>query len=211
MKVLLSKAGTSQWLGRSLLSVACLLACGSALAQSLTVDTTPPVIELEELVEGVADNSQVFTVQIAEDGELLDATLYHRRSGQLPYTPTTMVPMGTTAGFYTASLTTDPTDLRAIEYYIQARDVTGNRSVSGFAFDPFSRRLTPAIEERVQPPAEEQQPVEQAPSIQTAEPFYKKRWFQIGLGVVTVGVLASAMDSGDGDTEVVPVTFTLEP
>lgn len=171
------------------------------------VDTTPPIIELEELIEGVADLSQVFTVQIAEDGLLKDATLYHRRAGQAPYTRAPMQPLGTT-GYFSVTIETDPKDLRAIEYYVQARDEAGNRSVSGFAFNPYIRNLTPAdpVTQRAQVGTNaENQPVS------GTTPLLERRWFQITLGVVAVGLAASLLnDDGGEDTQLVPVTINLE-
>ena len=129
-----------------LLFIACLACSANALAQSDNTDnqdTEPPIIELEELAEVVADSSQVFTVQVAEDGELQDVTLFYRRIGQQPYNSTDMQQLASSE-FYSATIVTDAEDLRPIEYYIQARDLSGNRTVKGFAFDPFIRSLAPA-------------------------------------------------------------------
>lgn len=212
MTVKSSKICIRRRLGEWLVGIVCLIACSHSIAQSTVIDTSPPVIEHEELVEGVADSSQVFTVQIAEETELQDAVLYYRRNGQQAYTAAMMRPLGE-SGFYTASIATDPTDLRPLEYYIQARDSSGNRTVSGFAFDPFSRRLTPATAKRVQPSvAEAPVPLEPRPTINTAEPFYKKRWFQVTMGVIAVGILANSIGGEEGeDIEIVPVTINLRP
>lgn len=180
-----------------------LFCSASAFAQA--VDSTPPVIELEELVEGVADLSQVFTVQIAEDGVLSDATLYYRREGQQPYLSAPMIPLGS-SGFFSVSIETDPDDLRPIEYYVQARDEGGNRTVSGFAFDPYVRTLAPA--ERVVERAEVNTGSPQASGL---PPFLQQRWVQVALGVVAVGIAASVLSGDDGeDTVLVPVTINLE-
>lgn len=172
-------------------------------------DTLAPVIELEELTDGVADKTQVFTVQVAEDGVLKDATLYYRREGQLPFTPAGMEPLGAT-GYFSVSIPTDPADLRTIEYYIQARDEAGNRTVSGFAFDPYQRTLRPAPdplqsgETPVQTP-----PAQETPSRQT--PLLRNRWVQISLGVLAVGIIASlASSDGGDDSSIVPLTFNLQ-
>ncbi|MFK8077217.1 MAG: hypothetical protein AB8B84_11570 [Granulosicoccus sp.] len=180
----------------------------TASAQAL--DTTGPVIELEELAEGEANFTQVFTVQIVDDVNLKDATLYYRREGQLPFTPARMQALGDT-GYFSVSIPTDNTDLRTIEYYVQARDEAGNRTVSGFAFDPYQRRLTAsskistslATEQSVVLTPAQQQP-EQAPSI------FQNRWVQVTLGVLAVGVLASMASSGGSDSQVVPLTFNLQ-
>ncbi|MFK7893558.1 MAG: hypothetical protein AB8B63_22265 [Granulosicoccus sp.] len=179
---------------------------GSSLANAQSIDSMPPVIELEQLVDGVADLSQVFTVQIAEDGILQDATLYYRRAGQQPYTPVTMEPLGNT-GYFSVTITTDPSDLRAIEYYVQARDAAGNRTVSGYAFDPYVRNLI-AADRLIQEVTQE--PVVQSPTTNTP-PLLQQRWFQITLGVVAVGLATTLISDDDGgtDTVVAPVTFEI--
>lgn len=201
---------THNMLASIVVGIACLCATAQSSAQGTgsVVDNRPPVIELEELAEATANSSQVFTVQIAEESELRDATLYHRRSGQEPYAAVSLEPLGS-SGFYTVSINTDPADLRAIEYYVQARDASGNRTVSGFAFDPYTRSLAPA---RFTPAPVAETIATTPPTVQITQPtpFYKKRWFQITLGVVAVGALASSLDSGGDETRVVPVTLTLE-
>jgi len=169
--------------------------------------STPPVIELEELANATADDTQVFTAQIGEDNELQDATLYHRREGQLAFQAVPMVALGST-GLYSVSIATDPTDLRNIEYYIQARDTAGNRTVNGFAFDPYIRTLT-------SPSAAQggtaQSTGNNAGSLDAqAAPFYKRRWFQVAVGVVAVGILASTVGNDDEETILVPLTINVE-
>ena len=178
-------------------------------AESL-IDTTPPVIVLDELANGVADSSQVFTIQVNEETELQDVTLFYRRAGEQAYTSVPMSPLGT-RGLYTVSLSTEPSDLLDIEYYVQARDAAGNRTVSGFAFDPYVRSLAPATLSTA-PPAVVEEPIAPAPPSVQSTSFFKRRWVQVTIGVVAVGVLAAALSSGDDDedTRIVPVTFTLE-
>ncbi|MFT6301385.1 MAG: hypothetical protein ACJAY2_000565 [Pseudomonadales bacterium] len=174
------------------------------------VDTTGPVIELEELAEAEADQTQVFTVLIAEDVLLLDAILYYRREGQLPFIPAPMLALGDT-GYFSVSIPTDNTDFRTIEYYVQARDDAGNRTISGFAFDPYQRRLqpsskisaSPAVQATVQPIPT---PLEKA----NTPPILRQRWVQITLGVVVVGILASLASSDSSNSQVVPLRFNLQ-
>ena len=201
------------------------IAAGTARAQVGTggratdADVEPPVIELEALDEVRAADSQVFTAQVVDDRGLRDVRLYHRRAGKQAFEAATMRAVGDSA-FHSVTLATDPADLRAIEYYVQARDGGGNRSVAGFAFEPFVRRLTPAA------PA----PLARAPATPdaagSAEPApardagpslgSKVRWWHVALGVVAAGTLA-ALAGGDGggsdgtgtSEETVPLTVTL--
>lgn len=193
-----------------------LLAASASSAQTVqgASDNIPPIIELEELIQGVADISQVFTVQIVEETELSEATLHYRRAGQQPFISKSMTPLGA-SGYYSVSIATDPVDLRPIEYYVEAIDATGNRTVSGFAFDPYERKLTPATAAR-SPVGADGNPVAQdagatqRAQIEQSQPFYKNRWFQIGLGVLAAGVIVSSLDSGGEDSQTVSVGITLE-
>ena len=202
------------------------IAAGTARAQvgaggrTTDADVEPPVIELETLDEVRAADSQVFTAQVVDDRGLRDVRLYHRRAGKQAFEAATMRAVGDSA-FHSVTLATDPADLRAIEYYVQARDGGGNRSVAGFAFEPFVRRLTPAA------PA----PLARAPATPdaagSAEPAPARdagpslgsrvRWWHVALGVVAAGTLAALAGGGGGggsdgvaDTgETVPLTITL--
>jgi len=201
----------STWL-RRLITIAAMTVLLSIIsiipAYAQGADTFAPIIELEEMAESVADRTQVFTVQIAEDELLKDATLYYRREGQLPFTPAPMEPLGDT-GYFSVSIPTSTTDLRTIEYYVQARDEAGNRTVSGFAFDPYKRMLTASIKNKSIESSSNTKPLAEPPSVNP--PLLKRRWVQITLGVLAVGALASlASDNGGSDSEVVPLTFNLQ-
>lgn len=177
---------------------------GNGVVFAQTVDTVAPIIELEELTEGIADRSQVFTAQVAEDNTLSDITLYYRREGQLPFTPAPMKALGAT-GYYSVSIPTDFNDLRTIEYYVQAIDSAGNRTVSGYAFDPYQRMLAAP-----DTPITSNSSTAQAPVEDTRVPLLKRRWVQVTLGILAVGAIASLADDDGGDSEVVPLTFTLQ-
>lgn len=164
-----------------------------AQAQS-TPDAVAPVIDLELLEESVADQTQVFSAVVADNRELADVLLYYRRAGQQPYTPVNMKPLGDT-GYYSVSLETDPSDLRTIEYYVQARDSAGNRTVSGYAFDPFERTLTQTTAEL----AGNSGNSGAAPTTASEDDGGFSIW-GVALGVLLVGALAAAAGSGGGGT-----------
>lgn len=165
-------------------------------------DTRSPLIELEAVAESQADNSQVFTAQVVDDRLLKDVILYHRREGQQAFSPTIMNPIGETA-YFTVSIETDPSDLRTIQYYIQARDEGGNRTVQGYAFDPYNRELianTAIINAQVVEPVE-------ATSTKGGI-----RWWHIAVGVVLAGALASTAggsSGGSSDDGSVPLTISV--
>lgn len=197
--------------GLILLLMMCCLTAGSALAQGQGQDTSAPVIEIQEFDNAVADRRQVFTVSIEEDGQLQSATLYYRRSGELTYAPVAMQAVGD-SGFYSATIDTDFLDLRTIEYYVLAVDAAGNRTLGGFAFDPYRRTLregpSPLSPEPVAPAVVEESVPAADP---TSVPILQRRWVQVTLGILAVGAIASLVGDDDGDdTRIVPLTFNLQ-
>lgn len=188
-----------------------------AHAQSV-VDVEPPIIELEESPDGVAGQTQVFTALVADDQALKDVKLYYRYEGQQPFASIIMTPLAST-GYYTASVPTSPDETRAIEYYVQARDLGGNRVVRGFAFDPLIRRLSTSTATE-EPVISAQPTTGTTPAIEPLEPTVASddiseggvNWVTIGLGILAVGVIAGLAGgsggSGGGDGNV-PLTINI--
>lgn len=180
-----------------------------AHAQSLAPDAEPPVIELEEIDSSDVAGDQVFLAQVVDDRELLDVILYHRRAGQQAYTRSPMLAVGASS-FYRGVVESDTTDLRDIEYYVQARDLGGNRAVVGFAFDPLVRRFDSrlaASTEQVQVGAADSSVA--SGTLTTRSPV---RWWHVAVGVLAVGALAAAAGGGGsdgGDRGTVPLTINL--
>lgn len=181
------------------------LASSVAMAQSSVPDTEAPVIELEEIREGIIGQDQVFTALVKDNDKVRDVKLYYRLAGGDRYQSMLMENLASTS-YYTASISTTEDDLRNIEYYIQARDEGGNRVVKGFAFDPLVREL---VEARSAP----------VPQPQVATPAGSggiKVW-QVVLGVLAVGALAGLAAGGGGGSDnppsqqTVPLTLTISP
>ncbi len=177
-------------------------------------DVNPPVIELEELSESRAEPSQVFTAQVADDRVLKDVTLYHRRNGQSAFTAAPMRPLGDT-GYFSVTIKTDPTDLRTIEYYLQARDEGGNRTVNGFAFDPIQRTLkADDIPVRQNTGASKHTGSTSASTSEVesgiAPATGKNRWWKVALGVVAIGALVSLARDNGNENEGVPLDINVE-
>jgi len=185
------------------------LASAPLQAQDDAPDTRAPVIELEVLTEVAAADSQSFNAQVADDGELASVTLHHRREGDGPFVRSTMRALGG-SGYFGVSIPTDRNDTSAIEYYIQAIDESGNRTVNGFAFDPLRRAFTEAS-----------LPLATAPNAATdaaaggviakeapRAASNSRRWWTVALGVVAVGALATLSGGGgDDDNGNVPLTI----
>jgi hypothetical protein len=186
-------------------------------------DIDPPLIKVVQIDSSDAATGQVFTAEVTSDGELLDVHLYYRRSGQNAFAKRTMDVLGQSV-FFSTTVPTELTDLRALEYYVQARDEQGNRAVSGFAFEPLVRSITsPLAAGTATTPAQSQgERITNRQSSATstvgardAPATRSIKWWHVALGVVAVGALVAAADGGsDGSTTVsegdtVPLTITL--
>lgn len=190
-------AGRVAGLAAALLAV---LALSPLQAQERTPDTRAPLIVIETLEEAAADTTQTFGARVSDDRALAGVALYHRREGQEAFVRTPMRPRGA-SGDFAVAVPTDPEDLRPIEYYLQALDESGNRTVSGFAFDPLVRRLRPGE------PRAAAAPEPAAPPIASSG---NARWWTLALGVLAVGTLAALADDGGGDGgDTVPLTVDL--
>ena len=185
-----------------------------AMAQTAP-DVESPIIEIEAVLEADAGSTQVFTALVADDRSLKDVTLYHRRAGRQAFDRALMLPRGI-AGYYSVELATDPDDLRPIEYYVQARDQGGNRSISGFAFDPYQRKIN-ASNTVVEPvelttPAEPVVKATVTPIDVASKPERKSsntKWWAVGLAVVAGLVIASSSDSSNDGPARTDLTINL--
>ena len=187
------------------------LALAPLHAQERPADTRAPLVEVERAGERPAGATQDFVARVTDDRALENVTLYHRREGESAYGRAPMRPLGAGDRFG-ATLPTDPDDLRPIEYYVQALDGTGNRTVSGFAFDPLRRLLRAAPGALAGGPP----PVTAEPDARVPEPDAGgTRWWAVALGVLAVGAVAALANGGDDGggsddaTGTVPLTVDL--
>jgi len=180
-----------------------------ALAQS-SPDIRSPVIELEIIAEYSAGDTQEFTATVVEDKLLKDVFLYYRRAGRQPFNRIAMTQVDD-SDVYRVSLDTDPTDFRTIEYYIQARDEGGNRTVEGYAFDPYSRVLiaSETVTKTTVAPV-----TVSSDTTPTNANGRNIRWWHIVAGVVVVGAVVSLASSDSGESSAdddgnVPLTVNI--
>ena len=104
-------------------------------------DTEPPVIEMDQVEQGIAGQMQVFAVNVTDDQSLLAVLLFHRLSGEEKFNSVDMAALEGTDEF-SVSIPSSADDVRDIEYFIQAEDTAGNRSIKGFTFDPLIRVMS---------------------------------------------------------------------
>ena len=171
-------------------------------AWAQTLDTDPPQIDFKPVVEGLKGDSQVFSATVTDDREVASVLLHYRLDSESVYQNRAMSPIAST-GIFSTTLKVDDA-VETIQYYIEATDRAGNRTLQGFAFDPIERQLV----ERQVPAAQVTREVEPAQGMSTG----RKILYGV-LGLVVVGALASAAGGSDsgGSTQTVPVTITVGP
>lgn len=183
-----------------MMSLMWILPATSAHAQS-AADSEPPVIDFEAVSEGYAGDSQVFTATVSDDTNVEVVTLYYRFSEDALYANRIMSPLGS-SGIYTTTIETDvaPAGTTSIQYYMEALDSAGNRTLQGFAFDPIERELvdTPVA-------------VAESASAPVVAGMSTGRKIVYGvLGLVVVGAIASSAGGGGGSDPGVPVTINVQ-
>ncbi len=117
-----------------------LLGASTAFAQSGQIDVEPPLIEHAIVNTVEADSRQSFFATVVDDDELDSVSLFYRFQNDPTYS-TVVMNRVSYSSTYIAHIPTDPTSDRNIEYYIQARDKAGNRTVRGYAFNPLVREI----------------------------------------------------------------------
>lgn len=171
---------------------------GAALAQ--TIDADPPAIEPAVAVEGLRGDNQVFSATVTDNDSVESVTFHYRLGDSGPYERVAMEMLGTT-GIYTISIESAdiPESTELIQYYFEALDAAENRTLHGFAFDPLQRTL-------VDVPTVAAQPAVEAPAATGMS--LQKKFIYGALGLLLVGVLASAGGGGGGGSDAgVPVTI----
>ncbi len=152
-------------------------------------DFEAPIIEHEERVGGPVGGVEVFGATVGDNDELARVSLFYRFSGESQYAELTMKEIASSS-FYTARVdsTNIASDTPAIEYYLQAEDISGNLVLKGFTFQPLTRVFQiPNV------PAET--PVDNTP-VQVPKVSSGVNWLYVGLGVLAIAVIASAGSGG---------------
>jgi hypothetical protein len=183
------------------LAVAHIIATGlmalpsSAAAQA--ADGEPPVIEYQKIDEGQLGDTQVFSASVTDDRELATVTLHYRLGETADYDSVPMLSLAGTS-IHSASVETRGSDAEVLQYYLEARDAAGNRSIQGFAFDPIERVLVssdrlaaPAVATAVAVPAE----------LSTNSMSTGQKVLYGVLGLVVVGAIASAAGGSGGGSD----------
>lgn len=153
------------------------------------IDLDPPLIEHDIISEVESNTRQTFVATVVDDDELESVRLFYRFSGEPTYSSTLMNRVSYSSS-YIAQINTDPSIATAIEYYIQARDISGNRTVRGYAFNPLIRSIT--IEDAELAGNTSKASVKDA----SAAPAKPKKALYVVIGVLAVGLLAGLASGG---------------
>jgi hypothetical protein len=162
-------------------------------SSSTTVDVDPPLIEHEVVSQVESDIRQTFVATVVDDGELNSVIFFYRFAGETNFTRYVMAPLSASSTFI-AQIPTDPKIVTAIEYYIQARDLSGNRTVRGYTFNPLIREIVLPQKPTVISP---QVVVGAEVGEKTQTTGLTKALYVVG-GVLLLGLIAGAASSSGG-------------
>jgi len=169
----------------------------SGLVQAQTPDVDPPTIDLELVEQGVRGETQVFSATVTDNDQVASMTLHYRFGADSTYRTAPMSVISGTS-IYTTSVDTNDVAADVIQYYMEARDAGDNRTVQGFAFDPFERALvdegTPIVADSTTQTTQTQA----EPVVASGMSTQRKVVYGV-LGLLVVGGLASALGSGSSD------------
>ena len=159
----------------------------------IRIDVEPPLIEHDVNDEAEADIRQNFVATVVDDEELDSVLFFYRYAGETSFSRYLMMQVSFSST-YIAQIPTDPDSYTPIEYYIQARDTSGNRTVRGYVFSPLVRNIVPRV--AVADKADAMVGTAgQVPEKVTRE--LPKAVYIIG-GVLLLGLIASAASSSGG-------------
>lgn len=170
-----------------------LFGMSAAYAQNELIDVEPPLIEHDVNGEVEATSRQSFVATVVDDAELDSVSLHYRFKDDPEYN-TVQMDRVSYSSTYIVHIPTDPNDARDIEYYIQAQDKAGNRTVRGYAFNPLLRKIN-SSSVAVEPP-----PTQKSPSAVESTDKRKKALYVV-LGVLAAGAIASTIDFGGSGNE----------
>lgn len=197
--------------------VLCFAMFCSSIVSAQTADSEPPVVGLDSVSEAIRSDTQKFTISV-RDNEQIDSVVFHYRlnstsddDASREYLSAAMAQVDQSDQYtFTIPASEISASVESVEYYIEAQDDSGNRTLQGFFFDPLERTLIdkPAVVAGTRQPASED-----STSLMGSLSTTQKVLYGV-LGVVVVGALISSSgSSGGGETTrpLVPVTIISDP
>jgi len=179
----------------SLFALAELLASARVAFAEQAFDVDPPLIE-HVVRDGVEASSwQVFSATVVDDEELDRVRLFYRFAGETVYSSLVMNRVSFSST-WTARVPTETTDIRAVEYYIDALDQSGNRTIHGYPFNPLTRHIVDSSDNKAADDASEAANTVADTDKQTGS---RKRGLYYLAGAVAVVLMAGLARRGGND------------
>jgi len=117
----------------------------AGIASAQVADTEAPVlIHRQADSAGVAGELQTFLARVSDDFEVESVTLYYRQSDDGEYTQIPMRALFDSLDEYMIAVETVESAYGGLQYYIEARDSSGNVTNRGFEYAPIVLPLEPA-------------------------------------------------------------------
>jgi len=170
------------------------------LAQSANPDFTAPQIEHELIDSADPSVAQTVAVSVVDEDAVSEVILFYRFGGTEVFEQLQMTPSAAQESEYSVQIPIVDANATQLEYYIQAEDLAGNKSLKGHSFNPFVRRFV----EPTQPA-----PIDTSKSTtsvlvdssepNTTPPAKKSKTIYYVLGAVALAALAGFALSGSGD------------
>jgi len=175
------------------------LGAGAALAQGQPsrMDVEPPLIEHEVVINADSDYRQSFVATVVDDVDLDSVRLFYRFAGEPAYGSVQMRQVSSSST-YIAQIPTDPSSDVSIEYYLQAQDVSGNRTLRGYAFNPLVRSVNVPEPLLANPSTPAEAGVEVAAATTTEEAKPRSKALYIVGGALLLGLVAGALSASGG-------------
>lgn len=202
-----SSSEMEQVLSRTICSLLALvlIATGPLSVHAQASDGEPPVIEYQPVGSGAIGEDQLFVVEVTDNNAVESVILNYRTTPDADYENLSMERDSDSDRFRATVPQQETLESSTIEYYFEATDVSGNRTLEGFAFNPLLRVLVDAAE------------LPATPVLQESGPFANltsgKNLLYVALGVLAVGVLIAASSDGggsDNDEQGVDVTVVVD-
>lgn len=173
-------------------------------------DAEPPMVDFRPVAEGVHGDSQVFAATVSDNVGVASVTLHFRLDGESLYETREMQALGNTDIYTTTIETNDAIEaVTSIQYYIEASDAAGNRTLEGFAFDPIERLL---VDQQVAIDENSDELSSDSSATPSAGMSTGRKVLYGILGVIVVGALASSSSGGGGSAQPgVNVTVVVDP
>lgn len=173
------------------------------------LDTEPPRVGFDTVGEAFKGDSQVFTVTATDDQVIESIVFRYRLSSDTDYQRGDMTRIGDTDLYsFTIPAESISDSVEVIQYYIEAKDEAGNRTLQGFSFDPVERIL---LERSADVLVASDQTDTASSSFLGSLSTTQKVVFGV-VGVVVLGALISSAGGGGGsNVETVPVVIEVEP